>query len=168
MTEAAARSALDERLWRMEDLLSELDRPDGRSSREAARELLRQLVDLHGIALARTIAALARTRDGGDTLARLTHDPEVEAVLLLHGLHPDDAVTRIRRALATLAREGIHASLVALDRHEASISLSAPHGGGLVMQRIERVLYAAAPELDRITIKPLGHARLEVPQLVAV
>jgi hypothetical protein len=165
MSDIAAKTAVEQRLQRIEDLLDQLERRGSALGRDPARELFDNLLELHGVALARIIAALARTGDGGDAVARLAHDPTVEAVMLLHSLHPDDAATRIRRALAGLIDEGIDASLVALAGRQATVSLNSPPAGGHLMQRVETALYAAAPELERLTIRPAAHARPEAAQL---
>jgi hypothetical protein len=57
--------------------------------RETARAIVREVLELHEKAL-RQIVAVGRVDAG---------DPLVSAVLLLHGLHPVDLETRVRRAL---------------------------------------------------------------------
>jgi hypothetical protein len=57
--------------------------------RETARAIVREVLTLHAGAL-RQIVAAGRVDAG---------DPLVSAVLLLHGLHPLDLETRVRRAL---------------------------------------------------------------------
>jgi len=64
MSDIAAKTAVEQRLQRIEDLLDQLERRGSALGRDPARELFDNLLELHGVALARLIAALARTRDG--------------------------------------------------------------------------------------------------------
>ncbi len=84
---------------RIEELLGSLSAASGPAA-GAAEELVRLLVGLYGDGLGHIVAAL---RDEGEVgramLGRLTDDPLVESLLLLHGLHPLDVDSRIQRAL---------------------------------------------------------------------
>ncbi len=71
-----------------------------RSAAPVAEELVRLLVGLYGDGLGRIVAALrADGAPGAAMLDRLTDDPLVESLLLLHDLHPLDVDARIQRAL---------------------------------------------------------------------
>ena len=85
---------------RLEELLAALGapgEPDG--ARERGEELVRTVVTLYGEGLERLLAvAYEQLGDRGDEFfARLCDDKLVEALLCLHGLHPDLARGSNRR-----------------------------------------------------------------------
>jgi Fe-S cluster biogenesis protein NfuA len=84
---------------RIEEILGLLRSGDAVAA-AAAEELVGLLVGLYGDGLGHIVAALG---DAGPTgavlLAKLTEDPLVESLLLLHDLHPLDVDARIQRAL---------------------------------------------------------------------
>ena len=82
---------------RIEELLGVLA---GTGKGAVAEELVRLLVGLYGDGLAHIVGALQDDGDAGAAiLERLTGDPLIESLLLLHGLHPLDVDARIQRAL---------------------------------------------------------------------
>ena len=84
---------------RIEELLASL-RSRGGAAADTAEELVRLLVGMYGDGLAAIMAALAEEGEAGRAIVdRLTADPLVEGLLLLHGLHPLDVDERIQRAL---------------------------------------------------------------------
>jgi Fe-S cluster biogenesis protein NfuA/nitrite reductase/ring-hydroxylating ferredoxin subunit len=84
---------------RIEELLAAL-RARGGAAADTAEELVRLLVGMYGDGLAVIMAALAEEGETGRAIVdRLTADPLVEGLLLLHGLHPLDVDERIQRAL---------------------------------------------------------------------
>jgi hypothetical protein len=136
--------ALERSLRRIELLASELDGLADPVAREHARELLELVLDLHGLGLARMLGLLARADPA--LVARLAQDPAAEAVLLLHGLHPDDAETRVRRAIADLP---VRAVLVGVSRRRARLEVE---GGEELRAAVEDAVLRAAPELDSVEI----------------
>ncbi len=83
-----------DRLARVEDLVSTLEACPDPVAREAARELVRSLLDLHAAGLAKVLE-LAEPA----IVARLAADGLVSSLLLLHGLHPHSAEQRVTAAL---------------------------------------------------------------------
>ena len=83
-------------LHRLEELIRALDGHPDPSAKETARELLALVLDLHGIGLAKLMGIVTTAEGGTSILARLVEDKQVQAILLLHGLHPDD----LQRAFA--------------------------------------------------------------------
>jgi Fe-S cluster biogenesis protein NfuA len=85
---------------RVEELLATLRSGHVKDPAPAAEELVRLLVGLYGDGLSHIVTAL---RDdgapGSAMLERLTEDPLVESLLLLHDLHPLDLDARVQRAL---------------------------------------------------------------------
>ena len=73
---------------RIEELLASL-RSRGGAAADTAEELVRLLVGMYGDGLAAIMTALAGEGEPGRAIIdRLTADPLVEGLLLLHGLHP--------------------------------------------------------------------------------
>jgi Fe-S cluster biogenesis protein NfuA/nitrite reductase/ring-hydroxylating ferredoxin subunit len=84
---------------RVEELLASLRSAPGPAA-AAAEELVRLLVGLYGDGLGHVVAVLREQgQAGAEMLDRLTEDPLVESLLLLHDLHPLDVDARIQRAL---------------------------------------------------------------------
>ena len=85
---------------RVEELLDALRAGAAPDPGPVAEELVRLLVGLYGDGLGRIVAALAdEGAVGAAVLDRLTADPLVESLLLLHDLHPLDVDARVQRAL---------------------------------------------------------------------
>jgi Fe-S cluster biogenesis protein NfuA/nitrite reductase/ring-hydroxylating ferredoxin subunit len=84
---------------RVEELLASLRSAPGPAA-AAAEELVRLLVGLYGDGLGHVVAVVREQgQAGAEMLDRLTEDPLVESLLLLHDLHPLDVDARIQRAL---------------------------------------------------------------------
>jgi hypothetical protein len=151
---------LDKTLGRLETLTVALDSVTDSKAREAARELMEVLLDLHGLALARALAVVAKA-DGSTALMQgLAADPHVRAVLLLHGLHPQDADTRLKDVIARMhpqwSERGFRVDLIDASANAARVRL---HKNGSaepaeqLRREIEEILVDAAPDLDEITIE---------------
>ena len=85
---------LREQLARLENLVGTLEACPDPVAREATRELVRSLLDLHAAGLAKVLE-LAEPA----IVARLAADSLVSSLLLLHGLHPHSAEQRVTAAL---------------------------------------------------------------------
>jgi Fe-S cluster biogenesis protein NfuA len=85
---------------RVEELLAALRSGRAGDPAPVAEELVGLLVGLYGDGLSHIVAALAdQGAPGAAMLDRLTEDPLVESLLLLHDLHPLDVDARVQRAL---------------------------------------------------------------------
>jgi Fe-S cluster biogenesis protein NfuA/nitrite reductase/ring-hydroxylating ferredoxin subunit len=85
---------------RVEELLAALRSGRVQDPAPVAEELVRLLVSLYGDGLSHIVTALAdEGAPGAAMLDRLTEDPLVESLLLLHDLHPLDVDARVQRAL---------------------------------------------------------------------
>ena len=120
-------TTLETALRRLEALTAKLDDVADRQARAAARELLELVLDLHGLALARTTAMVAAAEGGSVLLDRLIMDPYVCAILLLHGVHPHDARTRLNQAIGRMhpqwAERGFQVDLISIEKGSARIRL---------------------------------------------
>ncbi len=147
---------------RIEELLASL-RARGGAAADTAEELVRLLVGMYGDGLAAIMAALAEEGQAGRAITdRLTADPLVEGLLLLHGLHPLDVDERIQRALDRVRPYlGSHAGGVqylgvrdgvARLRLEGSCH-GCPSSTVTVRLAIEGAVQDAAPEVTEVIVE---------------
>ncbi|WP_433229809.1 hypothetical protein [Actinomadura formosensis] len=137
---------------RVREHVQDLERLLGRLD-PAGALAVQALVELYGEALGRVVRLAA---DAGITSA-LTGDELIRHLLLLHGLHPETAEARVRRALGAL--DGF------LGKHRTSVEFAGVSGGTArltvategragpprpVLEAVEQAVRAAAPELDRV------------------
>jgi Fe-S cluster biogenesis protein NfuA/nitrite reductase/ring-hydroxylating ferredoxin subunit len=88
---------------RIEVVLDELSSTGDPSVAERAEELVSLLVELYGGGLERILQTIADDGDAGEAiLRRLTQDELVEALLIVHGLHPVALDQRIHDALESV------------------------------------------------------------------
>ena len=129
----------------------------GAAGRDRAEELVRLVADLYGAGLERMLEVLhAHGALGDEVLDALAADDLVASLLLVHGLHPYDARTRVEQALAGLPGDitllGITAEGVARLRMAAGHGgCSAPPAAG--RPEIEEAVEASAPEVTAIEIE---------------
>jgi len=99
---------------------------------------------------------------GRALFAVLADDPLIANLLLLHGIHPDDLDTRVRRALdkvrSTLHSQGCTADLLSLVEGVVRLRLEGSgHGCAssavTLRQALEEAILAAAPDAAAIEIE---------------
>ncbi|HEY3494160.1 MAG TPA: hypothetical protein VGK73_05720 [Polyangiaceae bacterium] len=153
-------SDFDARLERVSALVERLERHSDLEAREAARELVATVLELHARGLARLLELCGEER----LLPALSHDPALASLLLLHGLHPDPLGERVQRALArlepSLARAGGSCELAALRPGELRIRARGPAS---VRSLIAEALEQAVPDAGRVVVDleaPLVQLRL--------
>lgn len=145
---------------RIEGLVHDAESIADAKARSIAVDLLQAVLELHAAALERIIEIVAASGAPGETaMARLADDELTGSVLLLHGLHPDDLETRVRRALEKMQR--------LFNSRDASISLISLEDGIVRLQfdstrkssaapvraAIESAMYQAAPEIRSVVIE---------------
>ncbi len=162
-------SEADEALRRIESLIQGLDSLPDPAGRQLARGLLEVVLDLHGLALARIASEFAAAPD---LFANLSQDPHVRAVLLLHGLHPQELTDRVKQAIAALNRElagdGVRLGGVAINGMTARVIVH--HGGDTrpgLREKIEAAVIEAAPELETLVIDGLKETTEEASPALA-
>lgn len=149
---------------RVTALIRSLDSHPDRAARDTARELLGLVLDLHGIGLAKLMAILSTAQDKTTLLARLVDDHQVRAMLLLHGLHPDDLETRVGHAVERLRPHigihGLHLEVVGIANGVVRLRLqpctpgpTAPPLLWSLTAEIEAAVIDAAPDVDAISIE---------------
>jgi hypothetical protein len=147
-------------LRHIDDLAAALSHIPDPTAREMARELVEAVLDLHGLAMARIMTMAAAAEGGRALIQSFAEDAQVRALLLLYGLHPDNAETRVRRALEELrprlADAGIEVGLTRIVAGTAWLRVSGAvlHAGAL-RHDIEKAAVDAAPDLDEIVIEGL-------------
>jgi len=150
----------------------------GRGQGAVAEELVRLLVGLYGDGLAHIVGTL---RDGGEAgagmLHRLTEDPLVESLLLLHGLHPLDVDARIQRALDRVRPYlGSHAGgvqYVGVTGGVARLKLEGnchgcPSSTVTVRLAIEGAVQDAAPEVTEVVVEGMTDPPAPSPVLLQI
>jgi Fe-S cluster biogenesis protein NfuA len=148
---------------RVEELLGALRTGSAKDPGRTAEELVRLLVGLYGDGLSHIVAALAEQGPpGAQMLDRLTEDPLVESLLLLHDLHPLDVDARVQRALDRVRPYlGSHAGGVeylgvtdgvARLRLEGSCH-GCPSSTATVELAITGAVKEAAPEVDDVVVE---------------
>ena len=137
------------RLQRVEALLQDVEQGTDERGREAAREVVQTLMELHGAALSAMLAAVDRP-----TLDAFTRDGLIGSVLLLHGLHPVDLATRVREAVdragPVLRAEGADVELLGVADGLVRVRLV---GDARARAALEEALAAAAPDAAGVEIE---------------
>jgi hypothetical protein len=158
--EARKTETLEQSLARLEKLMATLESIADATGREAARELLALVLDLHARSLARLSAVIAASDNGAALLEKIVDDRDLRAILLLHGLHPQSVENRLLDVIARMqpqwSARGLHVSLMSASKDFAMVQLQR---NGVVEPtdqlrlEIENALTDAAPDLDDILIE---------------
>ena len=163
---SAATTAADP-LQRLQGLLTALENLGDPVARVAAQELVRAVIELHGVALVDLLAIVDEAgAQPADTLPlRFAANPRVGGLLLLHGLHPQDLITRARHAVEHLRPflgvRGVRADFV--DAHDGMVRVRVTASGqktrrppaAEIRQEIEDAVMAAAPDAAGLAIEGL-------------
>ena len=162
MTDAGVVAAQQRRI---DELIAALEALDDPRAREPAKELLQVVLDLHTNGLARLMELIADAGAMDDAMTEaLARDPQVAALLLLHGLHPQDLPTRVARAVdkmrTLLGAQGIRIELLDAAEEAVRVQVSGRLQGkhnsvGELQQEIEHAIFEAAPEAMRVDIAGL-------------
>jgi Fe-S cluster biogenesis protein NfuA len=162
---------------RIEEILGFLRSADEKAA-VAAEELVGLLVGVYGDGLGRIVAALGDAGPAGTALlARLTEDPLVESLLLLHDLHPLDVDTRIQRALDRVRPYlGSHAGgveYVGVTDGVAHLRLEGschgcPSSTVTVRLAIEDAVKDAAPEVTDVAVEGMTEPAPPSPALLQI
>ncbi|MGE4173787.1 MAG: nitrogen fixation protein NifU [Methylocystis sp.] len=158
--EARGRETLEEALARLEMLTAALERVADAQAREATRELIALVLDLHGRAFERLNAIIGASSDGAALIERIVEDQDIRAMLLLHGLHPQHVEQRLRDVVLRMqpqwSARGLQVDLISAGKSFAIVQL---RRNGLaepndeLRLEIENALTDAAPDLDDILIE---------------
>jgi Fe-S cluster biogenesis protein NfuA len=144
---------------RVEKLAAKLENAGDPETRAAALDLVQSVVELHGVALNRMLQALAKTPEGEAAVLEALNDDLVSAMLLLHGLHPDDIETRVLRGIekvrpylkshgGDVELSSVHDGIVRLILHGSCGSC--PSSSLTLKTAVEDALFEAAPDIVEI------------------
>ncbi|MGW4769522.1 NifU family protein [Nocardia sp. NPDC004278] len=152
--------AVDEDRWRSAgdriDTLLDATSAGGAAARERAEQLVREVVDLYGAGLQRILRLL-----DDDAIERLADDELIASLLLVHGLHPHDVVTRVQAALDSvrpyLGSHGGDVTLLGVADGVVQLELTGscrtcPSSSVTLELAVEDAVRAAAPEIDSIEV----------------
>lgn len=147
---------LGQHLARIEVLVQELEEMASAQASGAAQELVRTLLHMHRQGISRLLELLKDVSGRQGLVACCERDAFLSGLLLLHGLHPLDVETRVRRALERirpgLGDIGADIELVSVKGGIVRLKLVE---GGLPVPRVlrtvlEEILAEAAPDAERI------------------
>ena len=151
---------LQNRVRKIEGLIKSIEETADAAVCANARELVQAILEHHGVGLAK-IMELANQYGNPQLLEALVRDDLVGSLLLLHGQHPVDTPTRIRRAIENLRpRLFVHGSrveLVAVEENTVLLRLQFGENGGpadapphQLKRWIEEAICGAAPEVAAV------------------
>lgn len=153
-----------ELLGRLDTLLDQVESLPDERARSAATEAVELLLRIYGEVLRRVLAH-AREAAPADLDRRLAGDDLVAHLLLLHGLHPEDAATRVRRALDEvrpyLRSHGGDAELVGIEDGMVHLRLlgscsGCPSSQVTLRTAVEEAVLRAAPEVHAVKAEDGG------------
>ncbi len=164
---------IDAALRHLEELIERLDQLADPAASEPARKLVELILDLHSVALARLVGIVTGAGGGATILAQLAEDDQVRPLLLLHGLHPDDVETRVRRAADRLTPHlgvhGLRLEVVQIANGKVRLRVLPTDGATVkaslmwtLPMEIEGAIVEAAPDIDEVVIDGL-----DLPGIVA-
>jgi Fe-S cluster biogenesis protein NfuA len=147
---------------RIDAIVREAGELDDPRARGAVEELVHLLMDLYGAGLARVLSIVRNANGSGPHLVEaLCGDGLVSSLLVLHGLHPLDIDTRVRRALdrvrSLIEARGGHLQVVSANEAGVRITLDlggdgCGSSGGSVKLAVERAIEEAAPDARLVEV----------------
>ncbi|GGT16276.1 hypothetical protein [Streptomyces chromofuscus] len=141
----------------VEEVLDRLAASGDPTACEAAEELVRVLMEFYGAGLARVMDLVERDPNASAALDALLGDELVASLLVLHGLHPEDARTRIARALDALGQPvenaGFDPATGALRLRPTGSGGCGCGGGGGVERTARDALACFAPEVTSVEME---------------
>ena len=136
-----------------------LDNVTDPDARRISRDLMETTLDLHGIALAKTLTICQAA--GGTVVHDLLANDYVAAVALLHGLHPQDAGERLRAKIAEMhphwGVRGFRVDIAEIKEAKARLCITLSSEGSranadALRREVEQTLTDCAPDLDSIEV----------------
>ncbi|MFJ3981659.1 hypothetical protein [Streptomyces fungicidicus] len=144
----------------VEEVLDRIASAGDRAACESAEELVRVLMEFYGAAFARAMDLFRHRPDrpAREAVAALLRDELVGGLLVLHGLHPEDAPARIAHALDALPRS---VESTGFDPATGELRLRLLGSGGCgcgdsreaVEQAARDTLACFAPEVTAVTVE---------------
>jgi Fe-S cluster biogenesis protein NfuA len=173
MTESLDAREFQSQLQRLDALLREVEESADPAAAARTREIVQAVLDLHGTGLERLLGHLAEAGEAGAAiLEACTGDDVISGLLLLHGLHPMDLDTRVRRALEQVrpALKSHGGNVELLDVRDGAVHLrlegnchGCPSSAATMKMTIEEAIYANAPEVTSIEVQGLTNGQMKTP-----
>jgi Fe-S cluster biogenesis protein NfuA len=151
------------RMQRLESLIEEFERCSDPGLRAKTTELVRTILDLHGVGLERILRHIGAAGEPGrgllDTLAR---DDLVGCLLSLYDLHPAGLEERVAQALEKvrpyLRSHGGNVELLGIADGIVRLRMQGschgcPSSAQTLKSTIEEAIYAAAPDVTAIEVE---------------
>jgi Fe-S cluster biogenesis protein NfuA len=142
---------------RLQDLIEQIQAQPNPAARALLQECLRSILSFYGEGLSRILADIQDLgTQGQDLLERLSDDPAISSLLLIHGLHPVALETRLRRALEKvqpyLRSHGGNIELLSLENEVARVRLegtckTCPSSAMTLEFAVRRAVEEACPDL---------------------
>jgi hypothetical protein len=154
-----------ERVQQMAELAADLERISDDKIRASAKELVHLLMELHGAGLERIMETVfAAGEPGVAMIDKLSLEPLVSSLLVLHGLHPDDFETRVTSAVERvrlrLRKQDVEVELLQVSEAAVRVRVApSAHACGsttsALRTSVEEAIYEAAPEVGSLVIEGL-------------
>lgn len=154
-----------ERVQQMAELAADLERISDDKIRASAKELVHLLMELHGAGLERIMETVFAAGEAGVAMIdKLSLEPLVSSLLVLHGLHPDDFETRVTSAVERLRlrlrKQDVEVELLQVSEAAVRVRVApSAHACGsttsTLRTSVEEAIYEAAPEVGSLVIEGL-------------
>jgi hypothetical protein len=154
-----------QRVQQMAELAADLERISDDKIRASAKELVHLLMELHGAGLERIMETVfAAGEPGVAMIDKLSLEPLVSSLLVLHGLHPDDFETRVTSAVERLRlrlrKQDVEVELLQVSEAAVRVRVApSAHACGsttsALRTSVEEAIYEAAPEVGSLVIEGL-------------
>jgi len=156
------RSAFQDQVRQAGKLIAQFDQfPDG-PQKNACKELVQLLLDVHGAALERAMEIVFESGEAASAiLEKFAKDSSVGSLLVLYSLHPDDLETRVRKAMEQvrprLRKLACTAELGLINEAGAQVQVTKPdHLCGSSAKEVRAIIedgiYEFAPDVPTIQI----------------
>lgn len=153
---------------RIEELIQALEELADPAARAPAQELLQLVLELHGAGLARLLELITEAGQSERLVYSLSQDEKVRALLLLHGLYPENLEQRVRRAIdgQRLRVQSVRLELLGVEDDVVRLRFieSGPMSSAASVRRVvEEAILEVAPDAAGIEIDGLVEAAAPEP-----
>jgi len=166
---AADEPTFEQRIARIETSLDRIEQSGDAAAREAARDTVATLLELHRAALGKILGIVAECGNAGRlALENCLADDLVRSVLLLHDLHPESLESRVQQALDTvrpyLNSHGGGVELIAVSTAVVRLKMQGacngcPSSSATQRDRIEQAIHEIAPDAPLIEFDEVTDSR---------
>jgi Fe-S cluster biogenesis protein NfuA len=149
-----------QRMRRVEALIREVEGWPDAAARARTQEIVRAVLDMHGVGLEKILGHLAAAGAMGQSIIdTLGQDDLVSSLLLLYNLHPLDLESRVRQALEGvrpyLRSHGGNVELLAIHDGVVRVRLqgschSCPSSAVTLRSAIEEAIFEKAPDVTAV------------------